>query len=129
MRIATCRPLPEIDVDENLLLEALRRHGVHARMAAWNDPAQDWDAPVATLIRSTWDYIHDLAAFRAWLARAERAAPLWNPRQVIEPNLHKGYLLLLEQRGVAIAPTELVLRGSTKSLSEIRCRILINTML
>jgi hypothetical protein len=72
--------LPEPDVDEELLLEALRRRGVRARIAAWNDPAEEWDAPVPTLVRSTWDYIHDLAAFRAWIARASAAAPLWNPR-------------------------------------------------
>lgn len=122
LRIATCRPLPEVDTDEELLLEALRRRGVNARMAAWNDPAEEWDAPVPTLLRSTWDYIHDLEHFRAWLARVERVAPLWNRRRVVESNLHKTYLLELERRGVAIVPTELVVRGSARSLSELSLR-------
>ncbi|MFN0253921.1 MAG: hypothetical protein ACKV2T_44065, partial [Kofleriaceae bacterium] len=93
LRIATCTPLPEPDVDEELLLDALRAKGVRARMAAWNDPAEDWDARGPTLIRSTWDYIHDIDGFRAWLARAERAGPVWNSRALVERNLHKGYLL------------------------------------
>ena len=82
-------------------------------MAAWNDPGEDWDLPVPTLVRSTWDYIHDLERFRAWLARAQRAAPLWNPLDVIAGNLHKGYLLELERSGVPVTPTELIARGST----------------
>ena len=70
LRIATCRTLPEPDVDEAPLLAALRARGVDARMAAWDDPAEDWDAPVPTVIRSTWNYIHDLPGFLAWTRRA-----------------------------------------------------------
>jgi glutathione synthase/RimK-type ligase-like ATP-grasp enzyme len=111
LRVATCRPLPEPDPDEDLLLAALARHGVAARVAAWNDPAEDWDAPAATVIRSTWDYVHDLPRYLAWVARAARAAPLWNPARVVRGNVHKEYLLELPARGVATVPTELVRHG------------------
>jgi glutathione synthase/RimK-type ligase-like ATP-grasp enzyme len=117
LRIATCRPLPEPDVDEDLLLAALAARGVEAHMAAWQDGEEDWDAPVPTLVRSTWDYIHDLPAFRRWIERAARAAPLWNPADILLGNLHKRYLLELQQRGVPTAPTELVLAGSTQRLA------------
>lgn len=118
LRIATCRPLPEPDVDEDLLLEALAARGVDARMAAWNDPREDWDAPVPTLLRSTWDYIHDLPAFERWIARAAAAAPLWNPAGVLRGNLHKRYLLELAGRGVPVVPTDLVSRGAAVTLAE-----------
>jgi glutathione synthase/RimK-type ligase-like ATP-grasp enzyme len=117
LRIATCRPLPESDVDEDLLLAALAARGVQARMAAWRGGAEDWDAPVPTLVRSTWDYIHDLPAFRQWIGRAARAAPLWNPADVLLGNLHKRYLLELQQRGVPTVPTELVAAGSSPSFA------------
>jgi len=116
LRIATCMPLPEVDVDEELLLRCLREHGVRARMVAWNDPTQEWEQPLPTLLRSTWDYFHDLPAFRAWLARVHAAAPLWNPLAVVESNLHKDYLLALEARGVAVVPTELLRRGGEPAL-------------
>jgi glutathione synthase/RimK-type ligase-like ATP-grasp enzyme len=118
LRIATCRPLPEPDVDEDLLLEALAARGIKARMAAWNDPREDWGAPVPTLLRSTWDYIHDLPAFEDWIARAAAAAPLWNPADVLRGNLHKRYLLELAARGVAVVPTDLVERGTAGSLAD-----------
>lgn len=122
LRIATCRPLPEPDVDEAPLLEALARAGIQARMAAWNDACEDWDAAVPTLLRSTWDYVHHLAAFEAWLDRAEHAAPLWNPRSIVSRNLHKGYLLDLERRGVSVVPTELAKRGEPTDLNELCAR-------
>lgn len=116
LRIATCRPLPEPDVDEDLLLAALAARGVDARMAAWRGGPEGWDAPVPTLVRSTWDYIHDLPAFDAWIARADHAALLWNPAKVLRGNLHKRYLLDLQRRGVPTVPTELVTLGSTVPL-------------
>jgi glutathione synthase/RimK-type ligase-like ATP-grasp enzyme len=122
LRIATCRPLPEPDVDEELLLAALAVRGVPARMVAWNDPAEDWGAPGATLLRSTWDYIHAVAEFRRWLDRAAAAGPLWNPAAVVFDNLHKRYLLALAARGVPVVPTELIERGSRCTLAEVRER-------
>lgn len=117
LRIATCRPLPEPDVDEDILLAALRARGVDARMAAWNDLGERWDDPVPTVIRSTWDYIHDVSAFESWIHRTERIAPLWNPGGVLRGNLHKRYLLDLQRRGIPIVPTVCVpkLQGTTKS--------------
>lgn len=122
LRIATCNPLPEPDVDEELLLAALRSHGVDAQVLAWNDATASWDRRGVTLLRSTWDYIHDLDAFRSWLARVERAGALWNPRPVVEANLHKGYLFDLARRGVPIVPTELFGRGGSASLKALGSR-------
>ncbi len=119
LRIATCQPQPEADPDEELLLNELRRLRVYARMAAWNDPTENWEEKVPTVVRSTWDYIHNVNAFRVWMARVERAGPLWNPKRVIKTNLHKRYLFELESRGIAITPTELVEAGSTRALEEI----------
>lgn len=119
LRIATCSPLPEPDVDEDILLAALRARGVAARMAAWNDPGERWDDPLPTVIRSTWDYIHDVDAFRAWIERVERAAPLWNPGHVLRGNLHKRYLLELERRGIPVVPTACITAKSRGTLADV----------
>ena len=118
LRIATCRPLPEPDVDEDLLLEALQGAGIDARMVAWQDAAA-WSAPVPTLVRSTWDYIHALDDFDAWIDRAAAVAPLWNPPSVLRWSLRKRYLLELEARGVPVTPTVLLPRGDPRPLSAV----------
>jgi hypothetical protein len=116
LRVATCRTLPEPDEDEAPLLAALAERGVDARMASWDDPAERWDAPVPTVIRSTWNYIHDLDAFLRWAARAAAAAPLWNPLEIVAENVHKSYLAALERRGHAVVPTLFFRRGARVAL-------------
>lgn len=119
LRIASCRPLPEPDTDEDALLTALAGEGVRARVAAWNDPREDWDAPVATVVRSTWDYLHHLEAFLAWIERAARAAPLWNPPAVLRWNVHKFHLRELAREGFPIVPTAFLERGTSTTLASI----------
>ncbi|HEY5944394.1 MAG TPA: hypothetical protein VIV40_02840 [Kofleriaceae bacterium] len=116
LRIATCQTLPEPDADEAPLSAALAAAGIDAALVAWDDPAADWDAPIPTLIRSTWNYALHIDAFLTWIDRASRAALLLNPRDVVLDNLHKRYLLDLHARGVPIIPTTLVERGATCEL-------------
>ncbi|MBX3159961.1 MAG: hypothetical protein KF773_28590 [Deltaproteobacteria bacterium] len=117
IRIATCRPLPEPDADEAPLAEALAAGGFDAQLLAWDDPSVDWDAPIPTVIRSTWNYARKVDEFLAWVDRAARAAPLLNPPEVVRANVRKRYLLALAARGVPVVPTTLVERGATCDLS------------
>jgi hypothetical protein len=88
-------------------------------MAAWNGTAEDWEAPVPTVVRSTWDYHHELEAFLAWIERAARAAPLWNPPAVLRWNAHKFYLRELEGSGFPIVPTAFLARGARARLADL----------
>jgi len=117
LRIATCRTLPEPDPDTVPLTAALAAAGVDAAWVAWDDPAADWDAPIPTILRSTWNYPLHLDAFLAWLERAAAAAPIENPPAVCRQNLHKRYLLELTARGVPTVPTTLVERGGALDLA------------
>jgi len=120
LRVATCTQLPEVDVDEEPLAEALRDAGIDFELLAWDDPAVDWDAPVPTIIRSTWNYALDLEAFLAWVDRVDAAAPLWNPAEVVNDNVRKRYLLQLAARGVPVIATTLVEQGRTIPLPDER---------
>jgi len=119
LRVATCTPLPEPDIDEAPLAAALAAGGFLAELVAWDDPAVDWDAPIPTILRSTWNYPLAIDAFLAWIDRASAAAPLINPPDVVRDNLHKRYLLALAARGVPVVPTTLVERGQTCDLAAI----------
>jgi hypothetical protein len=122
--LVTCADMPEPDVDEPLLLEALRARGISAAMASWNDPAVDWFGARIAMIRSTWDYHHHPDRFLAWLDEFEHGrqeedgsvrlpALLVNPPDVVRWNAHKGYLRELEAAGVPIVPTTWIERGTS----------------
>jgi glutathione synthase/RimK-type ligase-like ATP-grasp enzyme len=122
LRVATCRPLPEPDRDEAPLAAALAAGGFAAELVAWDDPTADWDAPIPTILRSTWNYPRALAAFLAWIDRASAAAVLINPPDVVRANVHKRYLLALAARGVPVVPTTVVERGQVCDLAAIAAR-------
>lgn len=109
--LATTRPLPEPDPDEQMTLDALRAAGFDAQTLAWNEggDASGFDAVV---LRSTWDYYLALPAFEEWLQRVASCARLFNPIEIVGANLHKRYLLELLRRGVPIVPTAMVGRGT-----------------
>ena len=117
LRIATCVTLPEVDVDAAPLAIALAAAGFDAQLVAWDDPAADWDAPIPTIVRSTWNYALDLGRFLAWIDRVAASAPVFNPRDVIRDNVNKRYLLALAARDVPVVPTTLVERGATINLA------------
>jgi len=119
LRIATCKQLPEPDPDQDVLGAALAAGGFAAALCGWDDPDVDWDAPIPTVLRSTWNYPLAIDAFRAWIDRASRAAPLVNPPDIVHANLNKRYLLDLAARGVPVVPTTLVERGQTCELAAI----------
>ena len=115
MRVAvvTCDRLPDLYEDDLLLVPALRALGVEPRPAVWSDPAVDWTAFDALVIRSPWDYFMRLGEFRAWLdARIASGVRMCNDGAILAWNLDKAYLDALAAAGVAPVPSVVVPRGS-----------------
>ena len=94
---------PNLDDETQLLIDALAQTGVTSTMEPWTAPVPPCDLVV---IRSTWDYTAQPAAFLAALAAI--AAPVLNTVETVQWNSHKGYLLELAEAGVPIVPTTLV---------------------
>lgn len=117
LRVATCLTLPEPDVDEQPLAEALARAGFEATLFPWDDPTADWSSPIPTILRSTWNYALDVDRFLHWVDRVAKVAPLFNPPAIVRGNVFKRYLLELAARGVPVVPTTLVERGATCELA------------
>jgi glutathione synthase/RimK-type ligase-like ATP-grasp enzyme len=118
--LASCLALPELDPDEAPLLGALRARGIHAETLAWDDPTSRFDDARLTVIRATWNYHRKPERFARWVESTARQTSLFNSAEVVRWNMHKRYLLELSERGVAVLPTELILRGSDRTLAEIR---------
>jgi hypothetical protein len=117
--IATCAAKPEPDPDEELLARALARAGAEPRVLAWDDPGARWDDVDLCVLRSTWNYPQRPEAFRAWIDRVAATTRLYNPREIVTGNLHKGYLLELAARGVPAVETALVPRGAAPGLADL----------
>jgi glutathione synthase/RimK-type ligase-like ATP-grasp enzyme len=98
--VATSEDFPALDPDDAPLLAALDGD---AEPAVWSDPAVDWSAYDAVLIRSVWDYFLRHEEFIAWVDRVP--VPMWNPAAVIRWNSEKHYLRELADAGVGTIPT------------------------
>jgi hypothetical protein len=121
MRIAlcTCANLPAWEVDDAPFRLALREAGADVRLPVWNDPAVDWSAFDAALIRTTWDYQEQREHFVQWAVEAALRTRLFNPAPVVVWNTHKSYLRQLSEHGVPVAPTEWLQRGSRVDLASL----------
>lgn len=117
--LATCLRPPEPDHDEAPLLAALRARGLEASTLAWDDPKADPAAFDLVVVRSTWNYIHALPEFLAWLRRAAAATRLANPAEVMAWNCDKSYLFELAAAGVPVIPTVSVPRGTWPALDRL----------
>ncbi len=115
--VVTCRPLPEPDPDEELLLAALEAAGVSASLLPWNDEQADPGRYDLCILRSCWDYHLDPNRFLAWVAQAAGRTRLFNSLGIVRWNLHKGYLRKLEAAGVPVVPTAWVEAGDRVELA------------
>lgn len=112
--LATCSELPNGDEDAGALVAALDAIGVEAHWQVWNDPTVTWDAGLV-VVRSTWDYTSDRAAFLDWAKTVPR---LENAATVIEWNSDKVYLRELAEADVPVVPTTWVAPGADVRLPE-----------
>lgn len=118
--LVTYDKLPDLSPDDQLFRAALERCGVDARATVWDDPAVDWAAFDAIIVRSCWDYYLRYEPFMRWIdQRAREDVVLWNPPALLKWNADKQYLRELEERGIPVVPTRWVERGAATSLADI----------
>jgi glutathione synthase/RimK-type ligase-like ATP-grasp enzyme len=103
LALATSAQLPGVYPDDVHLAASLRALGIEPVPCTWNDPAIDWSRFDAVLIRTTWDYFRNYAAFLQWVDALP--VPTINPRALLRWNSDKRYLLELARQGVDIIPS------------------------
>lgn len=106
LAIATCAAIPGFHADDLPLVRALADLGIESTPCVWSDPAVDWSAFRAVLIRTPWDYFQRYAEFLAWLDRLP--IPTINEKALLRWNSDKRYLLELQALGVPTIPSERV---------------------
>lgn len=103
--LASCRDLPDWEVDDKPLEAALTARGVDIVKPAWDDPQVNWSKFDACLIRTTWDYSERRDAFVAWAKKVAISTKLFNPAETVRWNTDKRYLKSLAERGVPTIET------------------------
>jgi hypothetical protein len=107
MKIAllSIKDLSGFVADDELVVEPLRKLGHVAEFVPWQDEVS-WREYGGVIIRTTWDYQNNLAAFLLVLQQIESQTRLGNPLEIVKWNADKSiYLRDLEERGGKIVPT------------------------
>ncbi|KAA3635141.1 MAG: hypothetical protein DWQ02_10290 [Bacteroidetes bacterium] len=117
--LITASNLPIEEPETGKLLETLKGLGLSGKIVAWDDKTINWQDCKLVVIRTPWDYVEKYPEFRRWLELTGTKTKVWNPVKTILWNIHKSYLLELQEQGVPIVPTKLVSAGSEKKLSEL----------
>jgi glutathione synthase/RimK-type ligase-like ATP-grasp enzyme len=107
--------------DDRLLADALSARGVAVHAVPWSDPAAQWSAFDAVVVRSCWDYFLREGEFHAWLDRLEmERARVHNDVRVLRWNAEKSYLRDVGARGIPVIPTRWLAAKAAASLGELR---------
>ena len=117
--LASCSTLPDWEVDDRPLWEALRRRGIEFEQPDWRDPSVSWDAFDAVLIRTTWDYTDYPDQFLKWAEQVSTQTLLLNSLEIVRWNFNKLYLKDLQNKGASIAPTVWLLENHTYDIRAI----------
>jgi glutathione synthase/RimK-type ligase-like ATP-grasp enzyme len=104
-------------VDDHLAVPAVQAAGWAVNDVSWRAPNVDWAQFDVVIIRSPWDYQDDPAGFLHCLVQINAATRLANPLSVVRWNLRKTYLLALQQRGVAVVPTQVGQQPTSENLA------------
>jgi hypothetical protein len=92
--------------DDELVVEPLRELGHVAEFVPWQKIGVAWREYGGVIIRTTWDYQNNLAAFLEVLQEIESQTRLANPLEIVKWNADKKiYLNDLAKKGAGIVPT------------------------
>lgn len=104
--IATYDKLPDLTVNDQLLIPIFTEKGYIVSPKIWDNPEVDWSSFDIVLIRSTWDYYLKPEAFKNWVSQfINSKTKLINSPEIVLKNSHKFYLKELADKGVSIIPT------------------------
>lgn len=98
--------LEDYFVWDNLLIQPFSQHGVHVDVISWHVTDIDWSQYDAVIVRSTWDYQEHADAFIDKLIEiTKHDTVLINPLSLMQWNISKRYLQILQTQGITIIPS------------------------
>ena len=98
-------------IDDELAVLPMADLGWEVSTLSWRQAETPWATFDAVVIRSTWDYWHDVPAFLETLSTIGRQTRLANSLALVRWNLRKTYLRALEEQAVRTVPSEWMEQG------------------
>lgn len=111
--------IDNILLEDQLMVDALKKEGLNAIKKAWSDPDFDWSSTKAILFRTTWDYADRFSEFSDWLIDVSLKTKLINSYDLLVWNLDKHYLNDLKSQGVNVVETYFIEPGDKRTLAEL----------
>lgn len=105
--------------EDELVVNSLKKKNLNVIRLAWDDMHFDWTQTKSILFRTTWDYFDRFDEFKIWLNDVSNKTKLINSETIIRWNIDKHYLLDLEKKGVQIAKTHIIEKGSNTTLKDL----------
>ncbi len=109
---------PDLEAENNGLLQFLRRKGLDVHPEIWDDPHVDWAGYPLAILKAPWDYFDKIDRFYAWLDRLERlGVRLLNPAPRVRWNADKHYLADIASSDLPVTPGVFLERGTPADLT------------
>lgn len=117
----TYHELPNLTVDDRLVLDHLHDRGVETEAVLWDAGDEfRWEEFDTIIMRSCWEYHLRPQLFSNWIEMAaQKNLPLWNPPRVIDWNMDKVHLKGLGLAGVAVSPAVWLEKGAAVDLEAV----------
>ena len=107
-----------VENEDQILLDFLKKKGLNLTMEVWNDPTVNWATYDLALLKSPWDYFDKIGEFYQWLNKLEDLnLDILNPAQIIKWNSDKHYLQEISEAGLPVTPTLYFEKGEKPDLS------------
>jgi glutathione synthase/RimK-type ligase-like ATP-grasp enzyme len=103
-------------LEDRLIQEALERRGFRTIRVDWARKDFDWTSAKYALFRTTWDYMYNYTAFKAWFDDTRHKTIFINSAPSIEWNMDKHYFLDLMAKGIHIPTTHYAHKNDNISL-------------
>lgn len=118
--------IQNVNLEDNLVKEALEKLGLNVTRKSWSDPNFDWSSARYIVFRTTWDYFDRFDEFISWLDKVSKVTTLLNSENIIRWNIDKHYMLDLQKAGVHICETYFVEAGAEATLKELHSQYQLN---
>ena len=100
---------PDLTVDDLLTKPFLLQNGYQLEPVIWDKNPQNLNDYSALVFRSCWNYHVKFSEFQNWLETLKSlTVPIFNSLEISKWNLHKKYLLELQNKGVSVSYTQLI---------------------